>query len=40
MRVCEICGSEENKTNGEQEQLDEVILHLCENCRQDRNHSH
>jgi ribosome-binding protein aMBF1 (putative translation factor) len=37
MRVCEICGQEEEMENGS-ENNQRRILHVCENCQNDRRH--
>lgn len=36
MKVCEVCGFEENEELENNEQPSTRMLHLCENCRTDR----
>ncbi|MFC3885147.1 hypothetical protein ACFOU2_17400 [Bacillus songklensis] len=36
MRVCEVCGREEEMENQENESMMTSSLHLCENCQHDR----
>lgn len=36
MRLCEICGTKENYVEKEDEVIQEVTLHICESCREDR----
>ncbi|MGX9134317.1 hypothetical protein ACWV26_08045 [Rummeliibacillus sp. JY-2-4R] len=40
IKVCEVCGYEENMEIGENEQSGTRMLHICENCRTDRNISY
>jgi ribosome-binding protein aMBF1 (putative translation factor) len=36
VRLCEICGTKENYVEIENEVIQEVTLHVCESCRDDR----
>lgn len=36
MLVCEVCGLEEEIENGDEQVIQSAILHICENCRNDR----
>lgn len=36
MFVCEVCGLEEEMENDEDQVMQTAILHICENCRNDR----
>ncbi|WP_199880659.1 hypothetical protein [Bacillus massiliglaciei] len=37
MKICELCGmEEETENNGKTEAVQTRMLHLCENCRNDR----
>jgi hypothetical protein len=36
MRICEVCGLEEEMENQENESMTMGSLHICENCRNDR----
>ncbi|WP_442599789.1 hypothetical protein [Neobacillus sp. D3-1R] len=38
MKVCEVCGLEEEIEVGEEEGMQTRMLHLCENCQNDRKH--
>lgn len=36
MKICEVCGIEEEMENSEGSVLQSSMLHVCENCRNDR----
>ncbi|MDP4162626.1 MAG: hypothetical protein Q8898_05925 [Bacillota bacterium] len=38
MKVCEVCGSVEETEQGKNE-VEHRILHLCENCQNDRRYN-
>ncbi|HYK71962.1 MAG TPA: hypothetical protein VEV44_02360 [Pseudoneobacillus sp.] len=38
MKVCEVCGLEEEMEAVESEVSQTRLLHLCENCQNDRKH--
>ncbi|MGG5254149.1 hypothetical protein ACQYAD_11700 [Neobacillus sp. SM06] len=40
MKICEVCGAKEEVEANEEESFSSVILHVCENCREDRKLSH
>lgn len=40
MRVCEICGMKEDVEKNDSEKIEAVILHICENCREERKWSY
>ncbi len=40
IRVCEVCGYEEKMELEKNEQTETRMLHICENCRTDRNTSY
>lgn len=36
MKICEVCGLEEEMENSEDALMQTSLLHICENCRNDR----
>jgi ribosome-binding protein aMBF1 (putative translation factor) len=40
MRICEICGEKDDTEIAVPEKNESVLLHVCENCREDRKWSH
>jgi len=36
MRLCEVCGTKEDYEDKNEEMIQAVTLHVCENCREDR----
>ncbi|WP_251550737.1 hypothetical protein [Neobacillus muris] len=36
MRICEVCGQEEEVENPEMIVMKSALIHVCENCRNDR----
>ena len=39
MRICEVCGFKEEEEIRDQEEMQQVDLHVCESCRQDRKYN-
>ncbi|WP_462413535.1 hypothetical protein [Neobacillus sp. Marseille-QA0830] len=36
MKICEVCGQEEELDNQESNVMQSSLIHVCENCRSDR----